>query len=129
MIYWRSGDWIGVGPGAHGRMTHKGVRYALESQRRPADYIDAVQENGQGLLEEGALTAEEWGDEALLMGLRVAEGVKLAEIDAVRGRRLNRRAIAQASDFGLLNADGETISLTPQGRVLANRVVAMLLID
>jgi len=129
MIYWRSGDWIGVGPGAHGRMTHQGVRYALESQRRPADYIDAVQENGQGLLEEGALTAEEWGDEALRMGLRVAEGVKLTEIDAVRGRRLNRRAIAQASDFGLLNADGETISLTPQGRVLANRVVAMLLID
>ncbi len=129
LIYWRSGDWIGVGPGAHGRMTHNGARIALEAQRRPADYIDAVRENGLGLIEETALTGEEHAEEMLLMGLRVAEGVEVARIDALRGRPLKRSAIAQLSDWRLLDADGRTIRLTPAGRVLANRVVAMLLLD
>src|SRR5262249_43884358 len=48
LLYWRSGDWVGVGPGAHGRITHAGARLTTEAQRRPADYIDAVREHGIG---------------------------------------------------------------------------------
>lgn len=126
LIYWQSGEWIGVGPGAHGRMRCDGARFALEAQRRPADYIDAVRENGLGLIEETALTGEEQADEMLIMGLRVAEGVEIAQLDALRGRPVRRESILQLCEFGLIDSDGKTISLTPAGRVLANRVAEVL---
>ena len=126
LIYWRSGDWIGVGPGAHGRVTHEGARLALEAQHRPGDYIDAVRENGAGVFEETRLSPSEHADEILLMGLRTEEGVELARVDALREKPINRQAIAQMCEFGLLNSDGKTVSLTPAGRVLANKVAEVL---
>ncbi len=126
LIYWRSGDWIGVGPGAHGRVTHQGVRLALEAQRRPADYIDAVAENGAGLIEETALSAEEHADEILLMGLRMEEGVSLARVESLRARPLNREALAWLGEQGLVIADDDRVRLTRAGRALANRIVAEL---
>jgi len=125
-IYWQGGDWIGVGPGAHGRMTHEGQRLALEAQRRPADYIDAVAENGAGWLSETALSGEEAGDEMLMMGLRIAEGVDVARIEALRGRSLNRAALAWLSEQGLVAHDANCVRLTPAGRVLANSIAAEL---
>jgi putative oxygen-independent coproporphyrinogen III oxidase len=126
LIYWQSGDWIGVGPGAHGRMTHNGARFALEAQRRPADYIDAVREHGVGWITETPLTAEECADETLLMGLRVAEGVDLARIEALRGRALNRNALAWLVEQGLAAYDDGRVRLTTGGRVLANKIAAEL---
>jgi len=126
LIYWTSGDWIGVGPGAHGRMTHEGTRWALESQRRPSDYVDAVREHGIGWITQTQLTAEEVGDEALLMGLRIEEGVDLARIEALRGRPLNCQALAWLAERALrTHADGRA-RLTASGRVLTNRIAAEL---
>jgi oxygen-independent coproporphyrinogen-3 oxidase len=126
LIYWQSGDWIGIGPGAHGRVTHNGARIALEAQRRPGDYIDAVRENGIGLIEETTLGAEEYADEMLLMGLRVAEGVNITPIETLRARPLNRDAMAWLEQQSLIARDGARIRLTRQGRALANRIVAEL---
>lgn len=126
LIYWRSGDWIGIGPGAHGRVTHQGARLALEAQRRPADYIDAVRENGIGLIEEAALSAEEHADEILLMGLRTEEGVEIARVETLRGRPLNRDALNWLIEQQLVAADAAHIRLTRAGRALANRIVAEL---
>ncbi len=126
LIYWRGGDWIGIGPGAHGRITHEGQGIATEGQARAADYIDAVAEHGVGWLEEAALTGEERADEALLMGLRIDEGVARADIEALRGAPLNDRAIAWLAEQGLLEADGGRLKLTRAGRVLANSIVAEL---
>lgn len=125
-LYWRSDDWIGVGPGAHGRVSHNGVRVALEAHRRPADYIDAVRENGVGWITETPLTAEENADEALMMGLRIDEGADVARIEALRGRPLNRDAITWLGEQGLVIADAARIGLTPRGRTLANRIAAEL---
>ena len=125
-IYWRSGDWIGVGPGAHGRVTHGGVRYALEAQQRPADYIDAVAENGLGWIRETALTGEESADEMLMMGLRIAEGVDLAPVEVLRGRPMNRDALEWLAEQNLVvHADGR-VGLTREGRLLANKIAAEL---
>ena len=85
LIYWRSGDWIGVGPGAHGRVTHDGARIASEAQRRPADYMDAVREHGVGWSTDTKLTGDEAADEVLIMGLRTHEGVDAARFEALRG--------------------------------------------
>jgi oxygen-independent coproporphyrinogen-3 oxidase len=125
-LYWQSEDWIGVGPGAHGRVTHNGARMALEAQRRPADYIDAVRENGVGWITEARLTGEETADEMLLMGLRIEEGVDLARVEKARGKPLNKQALAWLVEQGLVTQEGGRLRLTRSGRVLSNRIVAEL---
>ena len=125
-IYWQSGDWIGVGPGAHGRVTHQGARYALEAQRRPADYIDAVAEHGLGWISETALSPEERADEMLMMGLRIAEGVELARLEALRGRAVNRNALQWLIDQKLVTHDSDRVRLARSGRLLANKIAAEL---
>jgi oxygen-independent coproporphyrinogen-3 oxidase len=126
MIYWQSGDWVGVGPGAHGRITHEGDRLAFEAQRRPADYLDAVAEHGVGWISDAKLTSEETADEMLLMGVRIAEGVEIARIEALRGRPLNPDALAWLVEQGLVAHDAGRVRLTQSGRVLTNRIVAEL---
>ncbi len=126
LLYWQSGDWIGVGPGAHGRVSHGGARLALEAQRRPADYIDAVREHGIGWITETQLTREEIGDEMLMMGLRVAEGVDLARLEEARARAVNRDALAWLVERGLVTHSDGRVRLTREGRVLANRIAAEL---
>jgi oxygen-independent coproporphyrinogen-3 oxidase len=125
-LYWKSEDWIGVGPGAHGRVTHEGARIATEAQLRPADYIDAVKERGFGWITEARLTPEESADEVLLMGLRVEEGVELARVEALRGAPLNAQALAWLIEQGLVAQDNGRIRLTRSGRLLSNRIVAEL---
>lgn len=125
-LYWESQDWIGVGPGAHGRVTYEGARIATEAQRRPADYIGAVSERGLGWLREETLSGEQAADEMLLMGVRIERGVELAQVERLRGLALNRDAIAWlAREHLIALADGR-LKLTPKGRVLANRIVSEL---
>ncbi|MGE0596337.1 MAG: radical SAM family heme chaperone HemW [Hyphomonadaceae bacterium] len=126
LLYWRSDDWIGVGPGAHGRVTHAGVRVALEAQRRPADYIDAVRENGLGLITETPLTLAEVADEMLMMGLRIQEGLDLPRLEALRGAPFKADALRWLIEQGLVTQDQGRLRLTPQGRPLANRIAAEL---
>ena len=125
-IYWHSDDWIGVGPGAHGRVTHGGVRVVLEAQYRPSDYIDAVKENGVGWITESRLTPQEAADEVLLMGLRVEEGVELARLETLRGAPINSEALTWLIEQDLVAQDNGRIRLTRSGRLLSNRIVAEL---
>jgi coproporphyrinogen III oxidase-like Fe-S oxidoreductase len=126
LLYWRGGDWIGVGPGAHGRLTHEGVRIATESCKRPGGYIEAVNQRGISWASEEHLTSEAAADELLLMGLRIDEGVDLARIETLRGRRLNRDAMAWLVEQGLIVVEGDSLRLTPQARVVTNKIVAEL---
>ena len=125
-LYWNSDDWIGVGPGAHGRVTHDGARIALEAQRRAADYIDAVKENGIGWITEAPLTREQAADETLLMGLRVVEGVDITRVETLRDRPLNADALRWLTEQGLVTRAGGRVRLTQRGRLLSNRIVAEL---
>ncbi|MDX2274230.1 MAG: radical SAM family heme chaperone HemW [Hyphomonadaceae bacterium] len=126
LIYWRSGEWVGAGPGAHGRLAREGVRIATEAQRRPSDYIDAVREHGVGWMNETPLTPEQSGDEILLMGLRVAEGVEVARIEAMRGSPLDHEALAWLVEQGLVTHANGRVALTRSGRPLANKIAAEL---
>lgn len=125
-VYWRGEDWIGIGPGAHGRLTHEGRRLAFEAQRRPADYIDAVRENGVGWISDSELSGEESADEALLMGLRIDEGVDIARIGALRGRPINPQALEWLAEQGFITLDSGRVKLTARGRIVANSVAAEL---
>lgn len=125
-IYWNSDDWIGVGAGAHGRVSHAGERIATEAHRKPADYIEAVNAKGLGWSADSRLTAQESADEVLLMGLRVEEGVDLARVEALRGSPINREKLAWLISDGLITQDNGRIRLTRSGRLLSNRIVAEL---
>jgi len=128
LIYWRSGDWVGVGPGAHGRMTHDGVRVATEAHRRPDDYIGAVREKGVGWDAESKLSVEEAADEVLIMGLRTHEGVDVSRFERLRGRPLNPDAIAWLSQQSFITHAQGHIRLTQRGRIVANTIAAELVV-
>jgi oxygen-independent coproporphyrinogen-3 oxidase len=116
LVYWRGDDYVGVGPGAHGRLTRDGVRHATAAPDRPAGYIAAA---GRPALT--PLSSQERLEERLLMGLRVSEGVPLAELpglDLERAREL--------AEMGVLELD-DRVRATAQGRLLLDRVTAELL--
>lgn len=126
LIYWRGGDWIGVGPGAHGRVSVSGHRYAYEAQRRPEVYLANVQALGSGWGDAQRLDPGGIAQELLAMGLRPAEGIDVARIEAVAGKPVPRDRIAVFAEQGWVNFDGATLSLTPAGRLLADALTAQL---
>jgi putative oxygen-independent coproporphyrinogen III oxidase len=121
-IYWASGDWAGVGPGAHGRYTH-GERWATEAADKPADYQSLVATHGVGWSFAEALDAQAQARERVAMGLRVIEGVALADI-AELGFALDASKLAEFAVLGLLTTSNERIALTVKGRLAADRIAA-----
>ena len=126
LIYWQGGDWIGAGPGAHGRVTVSGHRYAYEAHRRPEVYMANVQTLGSGWGDAERLDANAIAKELLAMGLRPASGIDVARIEAVSGRPVSREKIAVFVDQGWVNFDRGVLSLTPSGRLLADALTAQL---
>jgi oxygen-independent coproporphyrinogen-3 oxidase len=123
MIYWRQGDYVGVGPGAHGRLTVGGARRASETEKDPNRYLALVEEMGVGAVVDEALTEDEAFIEKLAMGLRTTEGARLSggEWARIGG------PFAQLSEEGLLERRGERLFATADGRRLLNSVLAELL--
>ncbi len=122
-IYWASGDWAGVGPGAHGRLTAQGGRIAAEAAERPGDYLKQVTAGGIGFAAEEALDSLAQARERVSMGLRVAEGLATSDI-ADLGFTLDQRRIAEFADLGLLTQMNNRIALTLKGRLAADRIAA-----
>ncbi len=122
-IYWRSGDWVGVGPGAHGRLTAEGRRLAVTAEDRPGAYVQAVKAAGVGWAATEELSALDQARERLAMGLRVAEGVALADIAAL-GFSPDARQAAVMAELGFLIEDDGRLRLTDRGRLAADRVTA-----
>src|ERR1700735_1342127 len=78
LTYWRYGDYLGVGPGAHGRLTLNGVKHATRQKKAPESWLAAVEESGHGTEEVTPLTIEQRFEELLMMGLRLSEGIPRA---------------------------------------------------
>jgi len=123
MIYWRQGDYVGIGPGAHGRVRIDGARRATEAEKAPAAYLALVAASGCGAAANDPLTDEEILIERLSMGLRTLEGVALsdAEWDRLRGR------IAPLIAQGLMIRREDSLIATADGRRLLNAVLVDLL--
>ncbi len=124
-IYWRSGDWVGAGPGAHGRLTASGQRLAIEAAERPGAYIETVRRTGVGWTSAEALSALDQARERLSMGLRLVEGMALSDISDL-GLEPVAAALADLEALGLVARTGNHIALTPKGRLTADRVVEMI---
>ncbi|AZU02668.1 putative oxygen-independent coproporphyrinogen III oxidase [Glycocaulis alkaliphilus] len=124
-LYWTGGDWIGIGPGAHGRIgSHAGGgRIVHAAPMRPADYIAASQ---QPLSELEHLSALEEAQERVLMGLRIAEGLDRTRLKSLTGHDVDEEAAASLLADGLIAMDASGVRLTTQGRLYADRVANLL---
>ena len=127
LVYWRYGEYVGIGPGAHGRVMTGAGRIATATERSPEGWLALVDEQGHGMVEELRLTREEAGDEFLLMGLRLREGIDPARYAAISGRKLDERRIADLLGDGLIARKiGSRIAVTPAGFPVLDAVVADL---
>ena len=123
LTYWRCGDYVGIGPGAHGRLTLAGHRYATEAPRDPGMWLDSVRIWGSGELPRLALTPAERADEYILMALRLSEGADMARYEALVGRTLRMEAVGRLEEMGLLRRAGNRISATAGGRIVLNAIL------
>ncbi len=129
LCYWRYQDYIGIGPGAHGRR----LVMATQRHKKPENWLGAVARNGHGLVEEFALPAPTRAAEALLMGLRLAEGVDLADIAARTGmaesRLLDDAAVARLAAHGLIARRDMRLTVTEAGMLLLDAILAEVVVS
>ena len=114
LLYWRYGEYAGIGPGAHGRLKLQDGRHATVAEKLPEAWLSRVEQRGDGLVVDDILTQEEEGDEMLLMGLRLAEGIDTARYRTLSGRELDPRQLADLAEHGM-------VERTPAGRLRATR--------
>jgi len=125
LIYWRYGEYAGVGPGAHGRLVTSKGRLAQETERHPEMWLTQVESEGHGLVEETQLSREEQGDEFLLMGLRLREGIDPKRYEALSGRPIDPERVQSLVEDGFIELDGRgRLRVTPMGAPLLDAVVA-----
>ena len=129
LTYWRYQDYAGIGPGAHGRRGG----FATQRHRKPENWLAAVERNGNGVQEERALSVPEQASEALLMGLRLAEGVDLAAMSTRFGldeqAMVDMREVKRLAQLGLVELDGSRIIVTDAGMPLLDAVLGELVAD
>ncbi len=125
LVYWRYGEYAGVGPGAHGRLITTNGRLAQEAERHPEMWLTQVETEGHGLVETTPLSREEQGDEFLLMGLRLREGVDPARYSSLSGREIDPDRIRSLVEDGFIEVDHRgRLRVTPRGAPLLDSVVA-----
>ncbi len=118
--YWRYGDYAGIGPGAHGRVTLGGALLATRRHRAPEPWAERVERQGHGSTEETPIEPQERTREALLMGLRLSEGIDAVRFAARTGVALDDAlepdTLTRAIEAGYLTRDDTGLRATPEGR-------------
>ena len=125
-IYWMGGDYAGIGPGAHGRLTLGGARWATEEARAPGDWLQRVETGSSGQVRREALSGTERAAEYLLMGLRLREGISLQRYEAMAGTPINFNVCIKLLEDGLVSLDTGRIAATDRGRMVLNHVIRQL---
>jgi putative oxygen-independent coproporphyrinogen III oxidase len=127
LIYWRYGDYAGIGPGAHGRMTVGGQRYATDTGLSPAAWLQQVEQAGSGEATRTALSLTDQAGEYLMMGLRLAEGIDLPRYERLAGQSLPQEKLEDLREMGMLRQDGPVLRATQDGRAVLNALIRALL--
>ena len=128
LIYWRYGDYAGIGPGAHGRVTLNGQRYATECLRAPGQWLAAVD---SALAEHirTPLSQDDQAQELLLMGLRIADGVDIDRFNALSTQPLNMERVETLSELGMIFTQNGKLVISKQGFMVLNSILSELLSD
>jgi oxygen-independent coproporphyrinogen-3 oxidase len=127
LTYWQGGDYAGIGPGAHGRLTRNERRYATIASARPAHYVQRVNETNCGICETETLSSQDWGNEYVLMGLRISSGISLSRYHRITGQNLDEQPMSELIDNGLVQRHGDSLWATPKGCTLLDYVTQTLL--
>ena len=126
LLYWRGHDYAGVGPGAHGRISHGGTKRALSVRKSPEAWLEAVEASGHGVEQDELLSPQELADEYLLMGLRLAEGIDLKRLEAIDGRILDESRLQALETQRLVRRTPDRLKATDSGRLVLDRLILEL---
>ncbi|MGJ0393109.1 MAG: radical SAM family heme chaperone HemW [Methylocystis sp.] len=127
LVYWRYGEYAGVGPGAHGRIVTARGRRAQACEKHPEMWLTCVETEGHGLIEDELLNPEQEGDEFLLMGLRLREGVDPQRYFLLTGKKLSQSRISELIGDGLVEVTRENrLRVSSEGFPVLDAVVADL---
>jgi oxygen-independent coproporphyrinogen-3 oxidase len=127
LIYWRYGEYAGIGPGAHGRLLIDGQRHATAVEKLPFEWQKKVLARGHGMATDDILTWEEEGDELLVMGLRLREGIDPNRFATLSGRRIDQRQIDELKRIGFVETlPNGNLRVTDKGWPVLDAVVADL---
>ena len=130
LAYWRYQDYAGIGPGAHGRLTLAGVKYATRQRRLPERWLAAVEASGNGIEETAPIDRDAAIEEMLMMGLRLVDGVSRVRLEELTAEPLDARfadTLPPLIEGGFLALDRDRLAATPAGRQRLNAVLAALL--
>lgn len=127
LAYWKGHDYVGVGPGAHGRLTKDEARFATIAAMRPAAYKSSILESGLGIETRETLSLSAQRDEYVMMGLRIKEGICFNRLTELGGKDVLIRA-QDLIDSGYLQMSGNRLFVTPQGRPLLNHITEKILV-
>ena len=127
LVYWRYGQYVGIGPGAHGRFVENGVRTVTITEKHPETWLEKVEQHGHGINEEEYLEGDQEGDEFLMMGLRLREGIDLDRYRRLTGHDIDRQRLARLVASGMIEPmDGNFIRATPDGALVLDALLADL---
>ncbi len=128
LTYWRYGDYVGIGPGAHGRfLDDNGTKRVTMAERVPERWSELVINEGSGIVETEVLDHQQQGDEMLLMGMRLVEGLDVARYEMITGRTLDQTVLGDLTKDGLIETVSNTrLRATQSGRMVLNTLVSTL---
>ncbi len=128
LTYWRYGDYVGIGPGAHGRR----LKNATQRHKKPENFLSGLARNAHGIVTEEVLEAETRAMEALLMGLRLAEGIDLTDIASRTGVAadglVDNQAVTDIEKLGLIRQNGTHLIVTLQGMPLLDAILPQIVL-
>lgn len=128
-IYWTHGDYAGIGPGAHGRLTLDGLRMATETPLQPGAWLTAVETGGSGENNRIRISGIDQAGEYMMMGLRLRDGISLSRYENLAGAPINPIKINALVENGAIGVEGDTLRATDYGRAVLNAVLRALLPD
>lgn len=127
LTYWRYQDYVGSGPGAHGRIATPSGRRATRCEASPEQWLDRVEQSGTGVVEDLSLSPQEAGDEMLLMGMRLREGIAPSAFQKYSGHALDPERLADLITYGMIEPVGpDRIRATAAGFSVLDAVIADL---
>lgn len=127
-IYWRYRDYVGVGPGAHGRLSINGAKFATESYLNPAQWLEQAKTR-TGESARNTLSTQDQANEYLMMGLRLVEGIDMDRFNALSPSPIPQDRLDYLSDIGMIEQSGHVLKATKDGRAVLNAVIRELLVE
>ena len=126
LLYWRYGEYAGVGPGAHSRLADGENRRALLSEKHPETWRDLVATRRHGIIQDMVVTRPDQASEYLLMGLRISEGIDLGRYESLAAQPIDTNKVAALQSLGFVSLEDSRLRATPAGRRVLNTLIQEL---